>query len=335
MPYGRRAWGLLVIRLAVVVALMTFGLSYIMSVPRKSYAGSFAPLSESETVLRDRLKEHVISLAEEIGERNVWREDNLEKAARYIEKVLTDIGCSVATQAVGGEGTTVRNVEVEITGEGRRDEIVVVGAHYDSVMGCPGANDNASGVAAVLEIARMLVGKRMSRTVRLVAFVNEEPPFFRTDGMGSRIYAVRSRQRGEKIVGMLAIETIGFYSDDKGSQHYPFPFGLFYPDTANFIGFVGNMSSRALVRRAISSFRQNAAFPSEGVAAPGWLTGIGWSDHWSFWKEGYPAIMITDTALFRYMRYHTPQDSWDKIRYDPMARVVAGIAAVVADLAGD
>lgn len=133
---------------------------------------------------------------------------------------------------------------------------------------------------------------------------------------------------------MLALETIGYYSDDPGSQRYPFPFNLFYPNTANFIAFVGNMSSRKLVRQAIASFRRHTAFPSEGAAAPGWIVGIGWSDHWSFWKEGYPAIMITDTALFRYKHYHSLEDTPDKIKYDRMARVVSGIAQVVAELGG-
>src|SRR5438128_912564 len=152
---------------------------------------------------------------------------------------------------------------------------------------------------------RLLAGRQLARTVRFVAFVNEEGPFFQTDAMGSWVYARRSHARGEQIVAMLSIETIGFYSDVAGSQHYPFPFGLFYPRTGNFIGFVGNIASRALVQRSLAAFREHTALPSEGVAAPGSMTGIGWSDHWAFWHEGYPALMVTDTALFRYAPYHT------------------------------
>ncbi len=199
--------------------------------------------------------------------------------------------------------------------------------------GSPGANDNASGVAAVLELARLLKAEHLSRTVRFVAFVNEEPPFFQTREMGSRIYSSLSRQRGEKIIAMFSLETIGFYTNQKGSQHYPFPFSLFYPDTADFIGFVGNVSSRQLVRLAIEIFRNSTSFPSEGIAAPSWITGIDWSDHWSFWEEGYPAIMITDTALFRYQYYHSPNDTPDKINYEHMARVVKGISQVLIELA--
>jgi Zn-dependent M28 family amino/carboxypeptidase len=183
-------------------------------------------------------------------------------------------------------------------------------------------------------MARLLGSQRLARTVRLVAFVNEEPPFFLTGDMGSRFYARRSRERSEKIVAMFSLETIGYYSDAKGSQHYPFPFSLFYPNTANFIGFVSNISSRDLVRQSIASFRQHTAFPSQGAAAPGWMTGIGWSDHWSFWREGYPAIMVTDTALFRYAHYHTPEDTPDKIDYARTARVILGLARVIAELAG-
>jgi hypothetical protein len=132
---------------------------------------------------------------------------------------------------------------------------------------------------------------------------------------------------------MLSLETIGFFSDVAGSQRYPLPFGLLYPRTGNFIAFVGNIASRALVRRSIAAFRQHTAFPSEGVAAPGWMTGIGWSDHWAFWQEGYPGVMVTDTALFRYAPYHTRADTPDQINYEHMARVVAGLARVVTALA--
>ena len=185
----------------------------------------------------------------------------------------------------------------------------------------------------VEELARLLAGQQLARTVRFVAFVNEEAPLFQTDAMGSWLYVRRSRARGEQVVAMLSIETIGFYSDIVGSQHYPFPFGLLYPRTGNFIGFVGNIASRALVRRSIAAFRQHTPFPSECVAAPGWMTGIGWSDHWAFWREGYPGVMVTDTALFRYAPYHTRGDTPDQINYERMARVVAGLARVVTTLA--
>jgi len=301
--------------------------------PHRSYSGPFRPLSDEEAVLRDRLRAHVSVLAGDIGERNVWRSRALEASARHVERVLGDLGYPVTVQEFDVQGVTVKNLEAERKGNSVPEEVVVVGAHYDSIIGSPGANDNASGVAGVLEMARLLADQPLPRTVRFVAFVNEEPPFFQTDDMGSRVYASRARRRGERIVAMLSIETIGYYSEEAGSQHYPFPLSLVYPNTANFIGFVGNHASRDLVRRAIGTFRARIEFPSEGITAPEWITGIGWSDHASFWKEGYAALMITDTALFRYRHYHTPEDTPDKIDYTRMARVVMGIARVVAELA--
>lgn len=305
-----------------------------IDMPKSSYTGPFQPLSEDEGQVRDRLEKHVSMLAGEIGERNIWHPQGLEASVDYIEKVLENLGYQVEMQEYKVEDKTVANLEAERIGTSLAGEIVVVGAHYDSVFGTPGANDNASGVAGLLEIARLLATEELSRTVRFVAFVNEEPPFFLTGDMGSLVYASRSRRRGEDIVAMLSIETIGYYSENPGSQHYPFPFSYFYPSTANFIGFIGNFSSRRLVRRAIGTFREHTRFPSEGLAAPEWVTGVGWSDHWSFWQEGYPAIMVTDTALFRYDYYHTPQDTPDKLDYARTARVVTGLTRVVADLAG-
>jgi Zn-dependent M28 family amino/carboxypeptidase len=283
--------------------------------------------------LRDRLRQHVHTLAGDIGERQLWRPAALARATRYIEATWQAQGYRVARQSFVAAGQTVSNLETEFTGGPRPDEIVLVGGHYDTVRGSPGANDNATGTAAVLELARLLAGQRLARTVRFVAFVNEEAPFFQMDAMGSGVYARRSRARGEQIVAMFSIETIGFYSDVVGSQHYPFPFGMLYPHTGNFIGFVGNIASRALVRRSIAAFRQHTPFPSEGVAAPGWMTGIGWSDHSAFWQAGYPGVMVTDTALFRYTPYHTREDTPDRVNYDHMARVVAGLARMVITLA--
>jgi hypothetical protein len=324
----------MLLRLGVLFAALAVGCCCMTHMPRKTFTGPLPPLSAADAALRDRLRGHVDELAGRIGERNVWRPRELAAAASYIQDRLCGPGRDVAPQEYDGHGARVRNIEASQPGIGAAGEIVVVGAHYDSVMGSPGANDNGSGVAALIEIAASLAQRRTRRTLRFVAFVNEEPPFFRTERMGSRVYAARCRRRNERVVAMLSLETIGFYADVPGSQHYPFPFGLLYPATGNFIGFVGNLASRSLLHQTLGCFRDRAAFPSEGVAAPGWLTGIGWSDHESFWKQGYPAVMITDTAPFRYPHYHALTDTPDKIDYDRMARVVGGVTEVVADLAG-
>jgi Zn-dependent M28 family amino/carboxypeptidase len=306
---------------------------FVIHMPGVSYQGNLSPLSPAQIQLRDRLHTHINMLAGTIGERNLDRYPALETAATYIWTQFETIGYAPAAQVFEAWGKEVKNLEVTKKGRDLAEEIVVVGAHYDSVRGSPGANDNGTGVAAVLELARLLSNRRVDRTVRFVTFVNEEPPYFYSDAMGSRRYVSRSASRGEHITAMLSLETIGYYSSKENSQLYPFPFALFYPRQGNFIGFVGNLRSRHLVRKAIGSFRTYAKFPSEGVAAPGWITGIGWSDHWSFWQAGYPAIMVTDTALFRYPQYHTSQDQPKFIDYDNLARVVDGLAGVIADLA--
>jgi Zn-dependent M28 family amino/carboxypeptidase len=190
-------------------------------------------------------------------------------------------------------------------------------------------------VAAVLEMARMFAAAKENpaRTVRFVFFVNEEPPFFQTAKMGSVVYARACRQRKENIVAMWSIETIGYYSDVKGSQKYPAPYNLFFPSRGNFIGFVGKWSDRRSVHAAIAAFRRHAKFPSEGVAAPATVTGVGWSDHWSFWQSGYPGVMITDTAPFRYPHYHEPTDTPEKLDYERTARVVMGLTRAAREIA--
>ncbi len=306
---------------------------FFVHMPGSSFSGPLLPLTPQEQQTSELLRRHVHTLARDIGPRNIWRASSMSTTAAYLEEVLVDLGYAVRQQEFSSHDVTVVNLEVEITGSLQPEEIVVVGAHYDTVSGCPGANDNGSGVAALLELARLLGDARPLRTIRLVAFANEEPPFFLSKDMGSRHYAALTRKRQEKVVAMLSLETMGYYRDEPGSQQYPFPFSLFYPDTADFIAFVGNVRSHRLVRQAIASFRHHARFPSQGIAVPSFITGVGWSDHWSFWQEGYPAIMVTDTAFYRYAPYHSPADTPEKIDYDRLARVVTGLASTILDLA--
>jgi hypothetical protein len=320
------------LRYVFLIGLVTAGGWLMISMPGKSYTGSLDPLTAEEQLLAGRLREDVTLLAGTIGERNTNYYPQLQQAASFISDRFRRIGYAVREESYPAAGKQVMNIETEVKGTGRPDEIVVIGAHYDSPTESPGANDNASGVAALLELARQFKNTKPGRTVRFVAFVNEEPPFFQTDLMGSRVNAANARKRGEKIVAMLALETIGYYSDREGSQHYPPPFNLFYPDTGNFIAFVGNFASRSLVHASIKTFRESTRFPSEGLAAPGFIPGIGWSDQWAFWQEGYPGIMITDTAPFRYPHYHQREDTPDKLEYEQMARVVTGIGRVVEGL---
>lgn len=292
-----------------------------------------APATGELAAREARLRRHVQELAGRIGERNLWHFAHLEEAAAYIEAELAAAGCAVTAQEHRVQKKAVRNIVAELPGRDLAAEIVVVGAHYDSVTGSPGANDNASGVAALLELARELCAESPRRTLRLVAFVNEEPPFFKTAEMGSLVYARAARAKGEKIVAMVSLETIGYYSEAGESQEFPFPpLRFFYPTRGNFVAFVGNFASHRLLRRSLAAFRGTGAFPAEGLVAPEWLIGVDWSDQWSFWRSGYPAIMITDTAPFRYPHYHSRADTPDKVDYGALARVTAGLKGMVAGL---
>lgn len=279
------------------------------------------------------LRRHIGVLAGDIGERNVWRPRALAAAEDYIRRQFAAQGYQVQTQEIRYDGQRVANVEAVRAGTTRAQEILVVGAHYDSVRGSPGANDNGSGVAALLELARQFASRQSARSVRFVAFVNEEPPFFATDEMGSAHYARAARARGDDIRAMVALETIGYYSDAAGSQKYPPVLAMFYPDRGNFLGFVADLRSRALLKQAVAAFRAAADFPVEHVAAFASIPGVDWSDHRSFWRAGYPALMITDTAPYRYPYYHTAQDTPDKIDYPRLARVTTGLRGMLERLA--
>jgi hypothetical protein len=290
-----------------------------------------AELSRAEITLREELRADVQKLAGEIGERNMDRYAQLIAAADFIEKSFSSAGLESRRDSYQLLNLPCHNIETEISGASA--QTIVVGAHYDSVLGAPGANDNASGMAAVLALARRFAKKQLGQTLRFVAFVNEEPPYFQTSQMGSLVYASRCKARGDQISAMISLETIGYFSDAPDSQIYPSPLlGIFYPKVGNFIGFVGNTQSRRLVRSALSSFRRAERLPSEGAAVPAFIPGVAWSDHWSFWQQGYPAIMITDTAPFRYPHYHSLADTPDKLNYDRFALVVSGLENVIEDL---
>ena len=296
-------------------------------------AGMTPAPSMAASAVEAALRTRVQVLASEIGERNVWRPHALRAAADYLKRQWGAQGYQVVAHEVVFERDRWANLEVTRPGRQAPNEVVIVGAHYDSVFGSPGANDNGSGVAALLELSRQLATRDLGRSVRFVAFVNEEPPFFRTGDMGSRHYARAARLKGEDIRAMLALETIGYYNDAPGSQHYPPFFSLFFPDRGNFIGMVSNFGSRALLKRAVAAFRAASDFPLESVATFGWVPGVDWSDHGSFWNEDYPAIMITDTALYRYPYYHSARDTPEQLDYARLARVTEALAAVVEALA--
>jgi Zn-dependent M28 family amino/carboxypeptidase len=292
-------------------------------------------MSTTAVGLEERLRSHTVALAADIGERNVFRPDALAAAADFVRREWTSFGYAVRSQSYRAGGIACENLEVTIAGGARAREVVLLGAHYDSVAGSPGADDNASGVAALLEIARLLAASRPDRTIRLVAFVNEEPPFFFWGDMGSRIYARAARERGDDIRVMLSLEMLGYYSERPNSQRYPPLMRWFYPDRGNFIAFVSNLASRRALQNTVRAFRAHSDFPCESLATFSFVPGVAWSDQLSFWRERYPALMVTDTAFYRNPYYHTHLDTPDRLCYSKAARVVHGLALAALDLASD
>ena len=317
-----------------ILKALLYPLAYrFVKMPGKSWKGRLPTFGPPQEQLQERLTGHVRELAVSIGERSIAKFDGMLASIAYIEAAFKRLNLQVERQDVVFEGKTMPNLIVEIKGKKRPDEIVVIGGHYDTVPNTPGADDNATGVAAMLELARAFCRRHNDRTIRFVAFANEEHPGGDWNTMGSYAYAKRCRERNEKVVGMLSLEMLGVYSDAPNSQHYPSPFNLFYPTTANFLAFVGNSKGRRFVRRCVEIFRQHAGLPSEGVAAPSFVKDAGRSDHWSFWEHGYDGVMVTDTSNFRYPLYHTPKDTIDRLDFRRMTLAVDGIMYVIEDMA--
>jgi hypothetical protein len=328
-----RMTSILLLGFLAVAALVGFAGWYTLGVPGRSHTGPLPPLTDDERDLAARLQRHVVAVAS--VPHNLKHYAALEAAARHIERTLEGYGYPITRQTFSVQGQEVRNIEVQRESRSGAGPTLVLGAHYDSYHDAPGANDNGTGVAAVLELARLMKDWQPEQTrLRLVLFVNEEPPYYRTSDMGSWRYAKLMSERGEKVQGMISLETLGAFSDAPGSQKYPQPFALLMPSTANFIAFVGLPGSHAFLHAVMGSFRKHTAFPSIGGLAPDSLVpGVGWSDHWAFREFGFPAIMITDTALFRYAHYHQRTDTPDKVDYGRLARVTKGMERVVRELA--
>jgi hypothetical protein len=297
--------------------------------PGKRFRGKMAPLLAEELMLRDKLHAHVVALSQGIGERSIATPQKLRAAERYIINAFVELGYKVWRQPFKFGGLEMSNLMIVKEGRNPRAGCFVAGAHYDTVPGTPGADDNATGIGALLELARRLAHQQPEMTVRMVAFANEENNGGGWESMGSYHFAKLCKAKGWDVRGMFSLEMLGVFSDAPGSQQYPHPFRLFYPRTANFIAFVGNRFSRDFVRNSVRMWREDVDFPCEGVAAPDTLRDAGRSDHWSFWQIGVPALMITDTSNFRYPLYHTGEDTIDKIDFERYTRVVSGVFRII------
>ncbi|MFC1703514.1 M28 family peptidase [Candidatus Omnitrophota bacterium] len=320
-----------ILRLAIFV-LIAFLMVRATTIGWRFWSKQMRSAVIEDTTLAQTLKEHVRVLSHEIGDRSVFSYEALQQAEGYIVNQLTSFGYNVEFQPYSVYGKNVRNIIVTKEGIEKPEEIVVVGAHYDTC-GNPGADDNASAIAGLLELARSALDAENKRTLQFIAFVNEEPPFFMTDDMGSRVYTKKAKEQGKDIKAALILEMIGYYNDASFSQRYPPLFGFFYPNKANFICVVGDFNSRWLAKDIVSRFKRISAFPIESIVTFRAVPGVEFSDHWSFWQEGYPAVMITDTAFYRYPHYHSPLDTYEKLDYDSMAEVVTGLQSTVVTLA--
>lgn len=284
----------------------------------------------------ERLRDWVRYLAERIGPRPATRIDLLTQVAERISEHFRSWGYEVTRQPVPYRQTAHANIIAAPAGTGGNDTghpLLVVGAHYDSVSRSPGADDNASGIAGLMEMARLL-RHNPPPGLRLAAFCPEEPPAFRTSKMGSYVYARSLKQARATLRGMICLEMIGYFSDAPGSQSYPLPFmNTIYPDKGNFIAMVGNIRSALWTRRVRNAFAASTDLPVETLNSPAIIVGIDFSDHWSFNRFRYPALMVTDTAFYRTPHYHQPSDTPDTLDFDRMARVAEGLAAAVGMVA--
>ncbi len=282
--------------------------------------------------MADYLRQVVTRIAGDIGVRTYRDRDRLERTATTISEQFTSFGYQVTKQPFVFGGNTYHNLIAELTGGSFPEALLIVGAHYDSVRTTPGADDNASGVAGLLGLARSLAGAQMKRTVRFVAFALEEWPVYRSSNMASYHYAKSLKENNERVEGMICLEMIGYFCDREGCQHYPFPFmNRMFPRAGNFIAMVGNMRSKSFAERIAKYFQQGTDLPVVTLNAPAVVIGIDFSDHWSFGKFGYEALMVTDTAFYRNPHYHSPTDLPETLDYDRMSKVVEGLVAAIRE----
>lgn len=313
--------------------LLAGGATRYLVFPLQPHAAPLPALDDHQRAIALNLETHVRAIASE--PHNLAHPEALERSALYIEETLSRFGYDVRWQVFEVAGYQVRNIEIVLAPASGNAHTLVVGAHYDSADDVPGANDNGTGVAALLEMARLLRAQPLTPKLRLrlVFFVNEEQPYGKTENMGALRHARALAARDEKVTGMIALETLGYFSSIKGSQRLPFPFNWLYSDQGNFVAFIGLPGARAFLGKAVAAFRSTGAFPATGTIAPASVEGADLSDHWAYHQIGVPALMITDTALYRNPFYHQPFDTPDTVDYASLARITQGMDLMVRTLA--
>lgn len=321
-------WSILII----VILLAAFLIYSVLKIRSSASVSASGPNSPHVGDVH-QLYTHVEHLSVTIGSRSVFEYDKIEATKRYIVSCLKTFGYIPTLQNYDYEGKTFSNIIVSMPGVKYPDETVIIGAHYDTVYGTPGADDNASAVAVLLEVCRALKSISPGRTLKLIFFFLEEPPVFRTEHMGSYVYAKEAKARNENIKAMICLEMVGYYSDKKDGQTFPLPLmSMMFSTTPNFIAVVGNLKSRNLVDKVKNSLLKVSPIPVETLTSVSFVPGVDLSDHRSFWEMGYPAVMITDTAFYRNPNYHTENDTIDTLDFNTMADLLKGLLQAAKDL---
>lgn len=315
---------------SLFISAVVSSVFWMKSMPGISYSGKPLPLTQKQIQNKALYLKQLNEFA--TTPHNFMYPKELEKTKNFIKSELENYGYKVNTIQYGQQ--KFANLEVVVEPQGENKGTIVIGAHYDSEEISPGANDNGSGVVILLDLAKRFKNLKTDHRLRLVFFVNEEPPYFRQPDMGSTVYADRLVSTGENIQGMYAFDVLGYYFEEDNTQHYPILFAPFFPSKANFVAFVGGLSSRELIQKSVGAFRENAHFAAEGVSAPSYIQGIDFSDHLSFTRHHIPALMITDTAFFRSRTYHTANDTIDRLNLDKMTQLTDELEKMFTTLYG-
>ncbi len=325
----RKRFPMLLLIVSLSIAGLLAALWFVVTQPVMSGRGTG---EHSPPVDAARLEAHVRMLSETLGPRDEGHPENLDRAAAYLRAEFERArAVAVSEQPFTSRGRTYRNVVAAFGPP--TEEIIVVGAHYDTAGPLPGADDNASGVAGLLELAALLGRTPPAMRVELVAYTLEEPPYFRSSLMGSAVHAASLKERGVAVRAMLSLEMIGYFDDRDDSQHYPVSLlKAFYPARGNFIAVVGKLDQIRFLRRVKAAMVGASPLPVYSISAPKSIPGVDFSDHLNYWNEGYDAVMITDTAFYRNPNYHTFEDTPDTLDYQRMAQVVQGVYAAVTAL---
>ena len=311
------------ILVCVLVLLCAVALSLFVctSMPGQSPPTATTPLTPEESEISESLKKGCEELAHLIGQRNSVRMQGLDKAREYLGRRLTRANFRPKETAFSSRGEQATNLEVELEGTTAKDQILVLGAHYDTASYSPGADDNASGVAMLLEIARLLAVRSHDRTIQIVFFDRGSGRYAGTDDSGSYAWAAEAKKQNKKIAAMISLDSVGMYLDEDGSQSGPFPLSVCYPGQGNFLLFASDFSSRQLVQACVQNFRTQGGQPCEGLTLPGFIPWLSHSDHYAFGQNEWPSLVVTDTGPYRNTEHGLMTDTYDRLNYDRMARV--------------